>query len=89
MPTLDVKIWRKSEKDVAWPDINEKNYVEELELERAAVLEKGMVGGKTSVMLLAKDTEGGYYPIQTSAAIIDFLYHIIKGAEKRWEENPE
>jgi len=89
MPALDVKIWRRSEKGVAWPDVDEKNYVEELELERAVVLEKGMVGGKTAIMFLAKDQAGGYYPIQTSAGIIDYLYHIIKGAEQRWAENPE
>jgi hypothetical protein len=89
MPALDIKIWRKSEKDVAWPDIDEKNYVEELTLERAVILEKGMGSGATSVMFLARDQAGGYYPIQTSAAIIDGLHGAIRGAEARWRDNPE
>jgi hypothetical protein len=89
MPHLNIKINRKSETDPAWPDITDKNFVEELQLDRAGILEKGMTSGRTSVSLALKDSAGGFYIVQTSAAIIDMLYHSIKGAEKHWEENPE
>lgn len=89
MPMLNIRIARKSQKEPAFPEITDKNFVEKLELYGASILEGGMTSGKTSIGFVVKDAHGGFYMLETSAAIIDGLYHAIKGAEQNWKENPE
>jgi hypothetical protein len=85
MPYLNIKVNRINDKEPAWPDIQKCT---ELSLERAAILEKGMASGKTSVTFALQDSSGNYFAAQTSVAILETLLGAIKGAEANWNENP-
>ncbi len=84
-----IKICRKSQKEPAFPEITKENFSSELDAEGIAILEKGMVSGKTSVGIVLKDKDGKYFMTQLSADQINHIKSAISGAESFWKDNPE
>lgn len=87
MPYLKIVILEKDKTDVAFPEVNPKNFAGELQLTGASILEGGMESGSTSVGFLLEGPDGKHYFAQQSAEIIMMLAHAIQGAEVRFATN--
>ena len=87
MPSLRIVIRRKDDNEPAFPELNIED-TPEAHIYGSVILEHGMSSGKTSVGFVIEKQDGEKVLVQTSAAIIDALYHAIKGAEFHWQENP-
>jgi hypothetical protein len=66
-----------------FPELENKK-THRCELNRAAVLQGGMSGGKASVALLAELPDGSVAMIETSAEILMTMAGIVRGACQRW-----
>jgi hypothetical protein len=89
MPHISIIIKRCSDKVPALPEVDNKNYIEELQLDKMVILEKGMQSGEPSIMFKAVDLHGGVYLIQTSAIVLTTCVDALRGARLHWEQNPE
>jgi hypothetical protein len=86
MPHLDIKIVSKND-TFTFAEAEGKEIFKgsDVQLTHAAIIQGGMQSGKTSVMF-GITYEDQFVLVETSAGIIDYLYHAIKGAEQRWKE---
>lgn len=86
MIPLNIIIKTIDDKDPAFPQVTPENYVGESILESVSILQHGMTSGKTSIGLLIKLPDGKYVVAQTSAGLLDMIWHAWQGAEQRFED---
>lgn len=85
MPQLNLKIVSRDQKFTFESAYGKEIFTDGISLTDAAIIEGGMQSGKTSVML-GIEYGDQYIIAETSAGLIEHLYHAIKGAEARWKE---
>ena len=68
-----------------WEDVAARVKVKTT-VDRAAVLQGGMVTGRTSIALLVPLDDGTFAVAETSAALLRGVVAAIDGAEERWGE---
>lgn len=81
MPQTQIKLIEKGE-PITMPNLKEPYH--NGRLETVAILEGGMVSGKTSVMLHIMTDKGESVIVETSAAIFDGLCGAVRGADLRF-----
>lgn len=79
---VEIKILEKDAAP-AWPEIAGAVKVHG-NVDKAGILEGGMVSGKTSVMLIGKNAEGEYAALEISADLFETLAGAVRGARARF-----
>lgn len=88
MPMCKIKVCPKNQTEPAFPELTEQNTIlHESELYGVAFLEGGMQSGNTSIGIVIKTHDDKFILVQTSAAILQTIYHALYGAEQRFLEN--
>ena len=82
---IDVRILAKGDPP-PWPDIQQTAGAP-VALERVAILQGGMVSGRTSVALFGKLPDGTFVMLETSAALMETLCGAVKGACQRFGDH--
>jgi hypothetical protein len=86
MPYLKIVIREENEEAPAFPEVNNDNFLGNIELIGAAILEGGMQSGKTAIGLMLKTPDGKYLFAETSGEIIENLGMAVKGANMRFAD---
>lgn len=62
---------------------------EEIGIVSTCILEKGTVGGQTTVTIGMEGADGKHYVAQTTKGLLEGLLAAIKGSEANWKENSQ